>query len=210
MKRVLVFVLLAFLLSGCSLMKMEKINSSNTDAEDAEAASTVEESTEDKGVEQDQKTEGNEEAKDDSPKKASMAPAEEFTSFIEGDMSDISVMEYNVQVNLSQAQRESAEDKDQDQAMKDALERAIAGYEQLSMKMEAIEVESDELVKLKQEALEGFRIYQEYLILNRELIDDPSKDEEMIAKNLEYQRAKGTYQSHLEDLADEYGYSFEQ
>ncbi|MEW4219873.1 hypothetical protein [Rossellomorea marisflavi] len=210
MKRVLVFVLLAFLLSGCSLMKMEKINSSNTEAEDAEAASTVEESTEDKGVEQDQKTEGNEEAKDDSPKKASMTPADEFTRFIEEDMSDISVMEYNVQVNLSQAQRESAEDKDQDQAMKDALERAIAGYEQLSMKMEAIEVESDELVKLKQEALEGFRIYQEYLILNRELIDDPSKDEEMIAKNLEYQRAKGTYQSHLEDLADEYGYSFEQ
>ncbi|MEW4288261.1 hypothetical protein [Rossellomorea marisflavi] len=208
MKRVLVFVLLAFLLSGCSLMKMEKINSSNTDAEDAEAASTVEESTEDKGVEQDQKTEGNEEAKDDSPKKASMAPADEFTRFIEEDMSDISVMEYNVQVNLSQAQREPAEDKDQ--AMKDALERAIAGYEQLSMKMEAIEVESDELVKLKQEALEGFRIYQEYLILNRELIDDPSKDEEMIAKNLEYQRAKGTYQSHLEDLADKYGYSFEQ
>ncbi|UTE71975.1 hypothetical protein M1I95_17145 [Rossellomorea marisflavi] len=208
MKRVLVFVLLAFLLSGCSLMKMEKINSSNTEAEDAEAASTVEESTEDKGVEQDQKTEGNEEAKDDSPKKASMAPADEFTRFIEEDMSDISVMEYNVQVNLSQAQREPAEDKDQ--AMKDALERAIAGYEQLSMKMEAIEVESDELVKLKQEALEGFRIYQEYLILNRELIDDPSKDEEMIAKNLEYQRAKGTYQSHLEDLADKYGYSFEQ
>ena len=126
---------------------------------------------------------------------SSMAPADEFTRFIEEDMSDISVMEYNVQVNLSQAQRESAEDKDQDQAMKDALERAIAGYEQLSMKMEAIEVESDELVKLKQEALEGFRIYQEYLILNRELIDDPSKDEEMIAKNLEYQRAKGTYQS---------------
>ncbi|WP_430481714.1 hypothetical protein [Rossellomorea marisflavi] len=208
MKRVLVFVLLAFLLSGCSLMKMEKINSSNTEAEDAEAAATVEESTEDKGVEQDQKTEGNEEAKDDSAKKASMAPADEFTRFIEEDMSDISVMEYNVQVNLSQAQREPAEDKDQ--AMKDALERAIAGYEQLSMKMEAIEVESDELVKLKQEALEGFRIYQEYLILNRELIDDPSKDEEMIAKNLEYQRAKGTYQSHLEDLADKYGYSFEQ
>lgn len=210
MKRVLVFVLLAFLLSGCSLMKMEKINSSNTEAEEAEAASTDEEPAEEKEKDRDQKTEGNEESKDDSPKKASMAPADEFTRFIEEDMSDISVMEYNVQVNLSQAQRESAEDKDQDQAMKDALERAIAGYEQLSMKMEAIEVESDELVKLKQEALEGFSIYQEYLILNRELIDDPSKDEEMIAKNLEYQRAKGTYQSHLEDLADEYGYSFEQ
>ncbi|MDW4525599.1 hypothetical protein R3398_04325 [Rossellomorea marisflavi] len=208
MKSVLVFVLLAFLLSGCSLMKVGTMNSSNEEVEDAEAASTDEESTEDKGIDQDQKTEGNEEAKDDSPKKASMAPADEFTRFIEEDMSDISVMEYNVQVNLSQAQREPAEDKDQ--AMKDALERAIAGYEQLSMKMEAIEVESDELVKLKQEALEGFSIYQEYLILNRELIDDPSKDEEMIAKNLEYQRAKGTYQSHLEDLADEYGYSFEQ
>ncbi|MHC8520993.1 hypothetical protein ACPJHQ_06310 [Rossellomorea sp. H39__3] len=208
MKRLLVFVLLPFLLSGCSLMKLEKINSSNTEAEDAEAVATDEESTEDKGNDQDQKTEGNQAAKDDSSKNGSMTPADEFTRFIEEDMSDISVMEYNIQVSLSQAQREPAEDKDQ--AMKDALERAIAGYEQLSMKMEAIEVESDELVKLKQEALEGFSIYQEYLILNRELIDDPSKDEEMMAKNLEYQRAKGTYQSHLEDLADEYGYSFEQ
>ncbi|MDR4938093.1 hypothetical protein RGU11_17070 [Rossellomorea marisflavi] len=202
MKRLVVFGLIAFLLSGCSLMKVGKVSSSNEGAEDAEVTATDE-----KEKDEDQKTEANA-AADDSSKKGSMTPAEEFTSFIEGDMSDISVMEYNVQVNLSQAQREPAEDKDQ--AMKDALERAIAGYEQLSMKMEAIEVESDELVKLKQEALEGFRIYQEYLILNRELIDDPSKDEEMIAKNLEYQRAKGTYQSHLEDLADKYGYSFEQ
>ncbi|MFW0779074.1 hypothetical protein ACM6N5_02360 [Rossellomorea marisflavi] len=204
MKRLLVFVLIAFLLSGCSLMKVGKVSSSNEEAEDAEVTATDE-----KGKDEDQKTEANA-AVDDSSEKGSMTPAEKFTSFIEGDMSDISVMEYNVQVNLSQAQRESAEDKDQDQAMKDALERAIAGYEQLIVKMEAIEVESDELVKLKQEALDGFSIYQEYLILNRELIDDPSKDEEMIAKNLEYQRAKGTYQSHLEDLADEYGYSFEQ
>ncbi|MEW4224389.1 hypothetical protein [Rossellomorea marisflavi] len=204
MNRLVVVGLIAFLLSGCSLMKMGKVSSSNEGAEDAEVTATDE-----KEKDEDQKTEANA-AADDSSKKGSMAPADEFTRFIEEDMSDISVMEYNVQVNLSQAQRESAEDKDKDQAMKDALERAIAGYEQLSMKMEAIEVESDELVKLKQEALEGFRIYQEYLILNRELIDDPSKDEEMIAKNLEYQRAKGTYQSHLEDLADKYGYSFEQ
>ncbi|KQU63487.1 hypothetical protein ASG66_03515 [Bacillus sp. Leaf406] len=195
-------MLIALLLSGCSLIKVGKVSSSNEEAKDAEVTATDE-----KGKDEDQKTEANA-AVDDSSEKGSMTPAEEFTSFIEEDMSDISVMEYNVQVNLSQAQREPAEDKDQ--AMKDALERAIAGYEQLSMKMEAIEVESDELVKLKQEALEGFRIYQEYLILNRELIDDPSKDEEMIAKNLEYQRAKGTYQSHLEDLADKYGYSFEQ
>ncbi|MEW5571414.1 hypothetical protein [Rossellomorea marisflavi] len=202
MKRLLVFVLIAFLLSGCSLMKVGKVSSSNEGAEDTKVTTTDE-----KGKDEDQKTEASA-AVDDSFEKGSMTPAEEFTSFIEGDMSDISVMEYNVQVNLSQAQREPAEDKEQ--AMKDALESAIAGYEQLSMKMEAIEVESDELVKLKQEAIEGFSIYQEYLILNRELIDDPSKDEEMMAKNLEYQRAKGTYQSHLEDLADEYGYSFEQ
>ncbi len=188
-------------------MKVGKVSSSNEGAEDEEAAAADEEATEEIGKDDDQKTEANA-AVDDSSKKGSMTPAEEFTSFIEGDMSDISVMEYNIQVALSQAQREPADDEKQ--AMKDALERAIAGYEQLIMKMEAIEVESDELVKLKQEALEGFSIYQEYLILNRELIDDPSKDEEMIAKNLEYQRAKGTYQSHLEKLADEYGYSFEQ
>ncbi|MEW4327203.1 hypothetical protein Q0N12_11060 [Rossellomorea marisflavi] len=45
--------------------------------------------------------------------------------------------------------------------MKDVLERVIAGYEQLSLEMEAINVESDDLVKLKQEALEGFSICQE-------------------------------------------------
>ncbi|MEW4327202.1 hypothetical protein Q0N12_11055 [Rossellomorea marisflavi] len=53
-----------------------------TETEDADAVATDKESTEDKGIDQYQKTEGNEESKDDSPKKASMVPTVEFIRLI--------------------------------------------------------------------------------------------------------------------------------
>lgn len=207
MKKILIIMMLALLLSGCGLQRAAKVLTSDKEAEDktAQAEAKLEESKKELEKLQEEMDTSMEALNGDG--KESGTPEEQLKYFVDVDMAEVGEMEGEIQSRIIQASEQAGEDP---QELIGVLDQAIIDYDEVIQRVEAINVESEELQKAKAGALEGVNLYKESLVLYRETFDDPSKEAEMNAKAEEFEKSAAAFHNNLNELAEKYGFTFTQ
>lgn len=208
MKKILIIMLLALLLSGCGLQKAAKVLTADSEAEDktAEAEAKLEESKKElERLKEEMDGSLGDALKEDSDGATSPGtPEEQFEHFVDVDMAEVGELEMDIQNSILQASEQP------EQELIEVLDQAIIDYDEVIERVEAIKVDSEELQKAKEGALEGVNLYKESLVLYRETFNDPGKEAEMNAKGDEFEKSAAAFHDNLNELAAKYGYTYTQ
>jgi hypothetical protein len=95
------------------------------------------------------------------------------------------------------------------EAAREALDEGISEYGSLVKQAEGLPAESDELKSVKEEFVNGFKLYRDTLDLIRKTIDDPSWSTKVEEKTLEYGESVERYRTLVDDISKEYGIDYE-
>ena len=207
-KKFLLPVLFLFLLSGCGGMETEKTESHPKDPDDASSKNETapkeqEEVRKDPAASTERKDGTNKGEKgEESEGKA------QFMQFIAVSIPAIGQQEMAIRQKV-QAGVDLYEMNGDKEAAREALDEGISEYGSLVKQAESLPAESDELKPVKEELVNGFKLYRDTLDLIRKTIDDPSLSTKVEEKTLEYGESVERYRTLVDDISKGYGIDYE-
>ncbi|WP_048005297.1 hypothetical protein [Rossellomorea marisflavi] len=208
MKKFLLPVLFLLLLSGCGGMEDEKAKSQPKEP-DAGASDKEPAPKEQEEVRKDPAT--STERKDGTTKGEGGEETEDkaqFMQFIAVSVPAIGQQEMVIRQKVQDGVDLYEMNGDKEAARK-ALDEGISEYGSLVEQAESLPAESDELKPVKEELVNGFKLYRDTLDLIRKTIDDPSLSTKVEEKTLEYGESVERYRTLVDDISKEYGIDYE-
>ncbi|MGX1265580.1 hypothetical protein RKD55_003384 [Rossellomorea marisflavi] len=214
MKRILMILFVAILLSGCSLTKLGKVFPSSSQAEETsgeEATETAQEKSE-KPSNLEKANELVEEAnkkldeieRGDEPVKGEG----ELLLFIEQEVFPIGQREAAVEQRLYDSLSAFEMNGDKEAAF-ETVDWAMKEYESILEDAENVRTYMDEQEPLKEELIHGVMLFQEYLRMIRDAIDDPSEWTGANIMGAEYDASVEKYHSMVTELSEKYGINYQ-
>lgn len=214
MKKILMIVFVAIMLSGCSLTKLGKVFPSSSPAEETggeEATETAQEKS-DKPSNLDKANALVEEAnkkldeieRGDEPVKGEG----ELLLFIEQEVFPIGQREAAVEERLYEALSALETDGDKEAAY-ETVDWAMKEYESILEDAKNVRTYMDEQEPLKEELIHGVMLFQEYLRMIRDAIDDPSEWTGANIMGAEYDASVEKYHRMVTELSEKYGINYQ-
>lgn len=210
-KKSLLPVLVLLLFSGCGGMKAEEANSTDAKPQEPDAGASEKETApkeqEDVGEAPAASTDGNDsmnkgEKEEDTEGKA------QFMQFIAVSVPAIGQQEMAIRQKV-QAGVDLYEMNGDKEAAREALDEGISEYGSLVNQAESLPTESDELKPVKEELVNGFKLYRDTLDLIRKTIDDPTLSTKVEEKTMEYGESVERYRALVDDISKGYGIDYE-
>ena len=207
-KKFLLPVLFLLLLCGCGGMEAEKTESQPKEPDDASSEKeTAPKEQEDVGEAPAASAEGNDSMNKGEKGEESEGKAQ-FMQFIAVSVPAIGQQEMAIRQKV-QAGVDLYEMNGDKEAAREALDEGISEYGSLVKQAESLPAESDELKPVKEELVNGFKLYRDTLDLIRKTIDDPSLSTKVEEKTLEYGESVERYRTLVDDISKEYGIDYE-
>ncbi|MEW4305925.1 hypothetical protein [Rossellomorea marisflavi] len=218
MKKFLLPILFLLLISGCGGMMAEEANSTDPPPDEPSAGASGETddgtSTEEEGKEQveDRKDPAVSAETDDGTNNSERGEETKeealFMQFIAVSVPALGQQEVAIRQRVQDGVSRYEVDGDKEAARK-ALDEGISEYGSLIEQAESLQAASDELKPVKDELVNGYKLYRETLELIRKTIDDPSMTTKVEEKTLEYVESVERYRTMVDDISKEYGIAYE-
>ncbi|KON84730.1 hypothetical protein AF331_11940 [Rossellomorea marisflavi] len=208
MKKFLLPVLFLLLLCGCGGMEAEKTESQPKEPDDASSEKETAPKEQEDVVEAPAASpEGNDSMNKGEKGEESEGKAQ-FMQFIAVSVPAIGQQEMAIRQKV-QAGVDLYEMNGDKEAAREALDEGISEYGSLVKQAESLPAESDELKPVKEELVNGFKLYRDTLDLIRKTIDDPSLSTKVEEKTLEYGESVERYRTLVDDISKGYGIDYE-
>lgn len=214
MKRIVMVVFVAIMLSGCSLTKLGKVFPSSSQAEETggeEATETAQEKSdqpsnldkanalvEEANKKLDEIEQGDEPVKGEG----------ELLLFIEQEVFPIGQREAAVEERLYEAMSAFEMNGDKEAAF-ETVDWAMKEYESILEDAKNVRTYMDEQEPLKEELIHGVMLFQEYLRMIRDAIDDPSEWTGANIMGAEYDASVKKYHRMVTELSEKYGINYQ-
>ncbi|WP_442637340.1 hypothetical protein [Rossellomorea marisflavi] len=207
-KKFLLPVLFLLLLCGCGGMEAEKTESQPKEPDDASSEKeTAPKEQEDVGEAPAASAEGNASMNKGEKGEESEGKAQ-FMQFIAVSVPAIGQQEMAIRQKV-QAGVDLYEMNGDKEAAREALDEGISEYGSLVNQAESLPTESDELKPVKEELVNGFKLYRDTLDLIRKTIDDPTLSTKVEEKTMEYGESVERYRALVDDISKGYGIDYE-
>lgn len=207
-KKFLLPVLFLLLLCGCGGMEAEKTESQPKEPDDASSEKeTAPKEQEDVGEAPAASAEGNASMNKGEKGEESEGKAQ-FMQFIAVSVPAIGQQEMAIRQKV-QAGVDLYEMNGDKEAAREALDEGISEYGSLVNQAESLPAESDELKPVKEELVNGFKLYRDTLDLIRKTIDDPTLSTKVEEKTMEYGESVERYRALVDDISKGYGIDYE-
>lgn len=211
MKRILMIVFVAIMLSGCSLTKLGKVFPSSSPSEETGGEETAQEKSDEPSnldkanalVEEANKKLGEIERGDEPVKGEG-----ELLLFIEQEVFPIGQREAAVEQRLYDALSAYEMNGDKEAAY-ETVDWAMKEYESILEDAKNVRTYMDEQEPLKEELIHGVMLFQEYLRMIRDAIDDPSEWTGANIMGAEYDASVKKYHSMVTELSEKYGINYQ-